>query len=486
MLFKKFRVCDIATELLWPYFIFVSMGMLREFSYISCFVHLIKAKASSNMSTPYPSQQQKKKGGNEPWRNKDRHYCAVCNAWMGSDRQSILLHENGKKHREAVEADLKRRREDKVKKEKDESDLEKVFAKVNAAAAGGSSVVVGSSFGVKKPWELQNAPYGAISSTSLLVTGSSIPPNEQQPPKIQSRDVKPEKARSVFTMIPAEKKKEEVTLPDLNTGHYNIEGTTYLDGYTYATILEEGMPIQLWIGDPNALDGEKRDLRSFHYWKMALLAKVVRKRSSGSEQVTSCHVSYLLHSDDDDETLESNVSPSRIRLVLGSDPLLPSTLEEAHLALLGGEQTIQVLPEGNNTKQEIDENTGLSTWSTTAIRKVSSHYEQNQERKRKREHEKELAEYKEKKGKEIKARMMEEAKYANAHDSALGAYDVWSSVTSSVEGKTAAYKGVDIHKEIKVEVADTAKSLSKGMGNVAFKKTKVKKKSIRRTSADDE
>ena len=80
---------------------------------------------------------------------------------------------------------------------------------------------------------------------------------------------------------------------------------------------------------------------------------------------------------------------------------------------------------------------------------------------------------------------MEEAKYANAHDSALGAYDVWSSATSAVEGKTAAYKGVDIHKETKVEVADTAKSLSKGMGSVAFKKKKVKKKSIRRTSADD-
>ena len=104
------------------------------------------------------------------------------------------------------------------------------------------------------------------------------------------------------------------------------------------------------------------------------------------------------------------------------------------MALLGGEQTIQV--DGNNAdgiaKQEIDENTGLYTWSTTAIRKVSSHYEQNQERKRQREHEKELAEYKEKKEKEIKARMMEEAKYANAHDSALGAYDVWSSATSSV------------------------------------------------------
>jgi len=168
--------------------------------------------------------------------------------------------------------------------------------------------------------------------------------------------------------------------------------------------------------------------------------------------------------------------------------LIPSTLEEAHLALLGGEQTIQL--DDNNTggtaKHEVDENTGLSTWSTTAIRKVSSHYEQNQERKRKREHEKELAEYKEKKEKEIQARKMEEAKYANAHDSALGAYDVWSSsATSAVEGRSAAYKGVDIHKETKVEVADTAKSLSKGMGNVAFKKKKVKKKSIRRTSADD-
>mmetsp|Transcript_1965 Transcript_1965/g.2907 ORF Transcript_1965/g.2907 Transcript_1965/m.2907 type:complete len:246 (+) Transcript_1965:399-1136(+) len=245
------------------------------------------------------------------------------------------------------------------------------------------------------------------------------------------------------------------------------------------------MPIQLWIGDPNASDGEKRDLRSFNYWKIALLAKVVKKRKSGNEQeVSSCHVSYLQNSDDNVETLESNVSPSRIRLVLGSDPLLPSTLEEAHLALLGGEQTIQV--DDNNADGIVDENTGLSTWSTTAIRKVSSHYEQNQERKRKREHEKELAEYKVKKEKEIKARMMEEAKYANAHDSALGAYDVWSSATSAVEGKTAAYKGVDINKETKVEVADTAKSLSKGMGSVAFKKKKVKKKSIRRTSADDE
>ena len=412
---------------------------------------------------------------------------------MGSDRQSILLHENGKKHREAVEADLKRRREEKAKREKDKSDLERVFAQVNAAAGGGSGDGVGSSFGARKPWEQPSAQFCAsVPSNSLVGSSTALPNNIQQQqqkqqkqhqPKIQSRDMKPkpEKTSSGFVNISTEK---NGPVPDVDAGHYNIEETIYLDGSIYAPLFEEGMPVQLWIGDPNALDTQKRDLRSFHYWKMALLAKVVRKSKPGNnDEVTSCHVSYLQSKDDDDETLESNVSPSRIRLVLGADPLIPSTIEEAQLALMGGEQTIVVNNNADgNTKQEIDENTGFSTWSTTAIRKVSSHYEQNQERKRKREHEKEVKEYKEKKEKELKARKMEEAKYANAHDSALGAYDVWS---SSAGGKAAAYKGVDINKEVKVEVADTAKSLSKGMGNVAFKKKKVKKKSIRRTTTDD-
>ena len=402
-----------------------------------------------------------------------------------------------------MESDLKRRREEKTRREKDRSDLDKVFAKVNAAVAAGSSSSSSSgggsynnNFGVRKPWEqpiIQYQPHVKPEKSSSSSNDVSLRPVKQTPPLGSSSSLSAAAAME--------------TTPDVNAGHYNIEGTSYLDGYIFATILEEGMPIQLWMGDPNASDAEKRDLRSLNNWKMALLAKVVRKRNNPGGTTSSnvvdtattstttntlCHVSYLQNSNDNDETLETNVPPARIRLVLGSDPLIPSTLEEAHLALLGGEQIIQVA-EGSNDgaaqqqQQQIDENTGLSTWSTTAIRKVSSHYEQNQERKRKREHEKELAEYKKKKEKELKARMMEEAKYANAHDSALGAYDVWSSsAASAVEGKTAAYKGVDINKETKVEVLDTAKSLSKGMGNVAFKKKKVNKKSIRRTSADDD
>ena len=77
------------------------------------------------------------------------------------------------------------------------------------------------------------------------------------------------------------------------------------------------------------------------------------------------------------------------------------------------------------------------------------------------------------KSKEIQARKMEEAKYVNAHDSALGTYDVWSSPTSAVEGKTRAYKGVDITKETKVVIADTRSKSSK-------------KKNVRITLADED
>jgi hypothetical protein len=53
-------------------------------------------------------------------------------------------------------------------------------------------------------------------------------------------------------------------------GHYDLEGTTYLEGQVYANVLEEGMPIQLWKGSTIATDGERRDLRNSSNWKMAL------------------------------------------------------------------------------------------------------------------------------------------------------------------------------------------------------------------------
>ena len=351
--------------------------------------------------TNHHQQQNKGKGGNEPWRSKDRHYCSICNAWMGSDRQSIMLHENGKKHRGAVELDLKKRRDDKLAKEKHKKDLDSVFASVNAAvgisvgSAGGSS-----NFGVaKKPWEQYQT--NVVAAQAQAVLSSSTSSQQAVLPTIKKEPIKVTSSSSTATAAVARQKQKQPELFDPTIGHYEIEGITYLEGSIYANILEEGMPIQLWMGSTLATTDEKRDLRNYNHWKkMALVAKVVtkKKRKSAcedygecSKQEVSCHVSYLQNETDDDETIESNVPPSRIRLVLGSDPLIPGTLQEAHLALLGGEQIIQVKEEGDDKKndsnnnnntttasQVVDENTGLSSWSTTTIRKVSSQYERNQ------------------------------------------------------------------------------------------------------------
>ena len=394
--------------------------------------------------------------------NNDRHYCPLCNAWMASDRQSISLHENGKKHREAVEKDLTRRRDEKKRKEKEERDLESVFRAVNAAAYGGGVAAVPSS--------------GVTSSGFVQQPVQQLPkPKAAKPVKpkaVTSSEIKPAPAPSSIKSIPIS------TVPDKDTGHYELEGIIYLEGSTYASCLEDNIPVQLWTGNPNATDVELRDLRNFNYWKTALLVRVIRTQTTnkGSETIT-CHVSHLNNSQDE-EVLEKNVSPRRIRLVLGSDPSLPSTLEEARLALTGGEQTVMVSND-DDKEPEIDENTGFSTWSTTTVTKISTHYyEAHQEKKRKLRQEKETKERNEKKEHEIAGRKMEEAKYENAHDSALGAYDVFQKGGGN-------YKGVDITKDGKVEVGDTAKSLSKGLGNVGFKKRKVVKKGTRKTSADE-
>lgn len=391
--------------------------------------------------------------------NNDRHYCPLCNAWMASDRQSISLHENGKKHREAVEKDLTRRRDEKKRKEKEEKDLESVFRKVNAAAG----VTVGGSGFVQQMPVVQQQPK----------------PKAVKKPKIEdSSSAKPAAVPSAVKSTAI-----DTAAVDANTGHYELEGITYLEGSIYASCLfEDNMPIQLWTGNPNASDVELRDLRNMNFWKTALLARVVRSDANKAAENITCHVSYLDNSTTDvDEVLEKNVPSRRIRFVLGSDLSLPSTLEEARLALTGGEQTVMVDTTNNDEPAEIDENTGFSTWSTTTIKKISTHYyEANQEKKRKQREEKESKERNEKKEHEIRGRQMEEAKYENAHDSALGAYDVWN--TSDKQG---SYKGVDITKDGKVEVSETAKSLSKGLGNVGFKKRKVVKKGTRKTSADE-
>ena len=77
------------------------------------------------------SSQQPK----QSWQHDERHYCSVCNAWMGSDRQSILIHENGKKHQENVERALQEKRVNKQKEGQAQKFLADSLKQMEAAAA---------------------------------------------------------------------------------------------------------------------------------------------------------------------------------------------------------------------------------------------------------------------------------------------------------------------------------------------------------------
>lgn len=280
-----------------------------------------------------------------------------------------------------------------------------------------------------------------------------------------------------------------------------------MEGNIYAPLFMKDMPIQIWTGAATAKSIDLQKVENQVYWKTGLLCKISKQPSgddddrdvdSNDDDKIVCDVAYLLNPSDDDETFESNVPSNRLRILVGSgnrsEDAIPNSLEEARLDLMGGEEVIENDATAETGAQDIvDENTGFSGWNTVSIRKVTVNKELKEERARlraKRQFEHELQE---KNKKDIEERKMEEARYANADDSALGAYDVWN-VTSQAKG--GGYKGVDINSEAKVDhVADSVSQLSKGKASVTFKKKKkfgdakdggkMKKKFRRVTSADD-
>jgi len=528
----------------------------------------------------------------EPWRqNPTRHYCPLCSVWMASDRTSIAVHENGRKHREAAEANLQKRRGDKLEEERKRKEMESSLAAIERAAGrkmeedlksgafGSAAGPVGGVGGYPTGGAFASAASAASAAArgaSALPTGtcaSSTAPavphhastaaaaqkpaagagteakaeltswNERKNKRKAAADARyggtidgSSTARTNDAVDGIDKKQRTVRKLADDEGHYVLntsDGTssTYLEGKVYAPILEEDVPIQIWTGETTAsemasVEREMRRLDRQHLWKMGLVVRV-RKREKGGKDTghgdggksgsveeslnggekdatasppeakdgghIMVDVAYLRNPTDENETIEKAVEPYRIRLLLGSDEMIPSTIEEARLDLMGGEEIINDadVSSGAAAAPAIDENTGLATWGTVQVRKVSANRQIKEERARARAKRREEAERARQQERQEQERKMEEAKVANADDSALGSYDVWS-------GGKAGYKGVDIARSDKVDVADTAKSLAKGKGGVAFKKRKsgggggsafknAKKKANRRvTSADDD
>ncbi len=404
----------------------------------------------------------------EPWRNVERHYCAICNAWMGSDRQSIMLHENGKKHLENQEKAMQQKRKDKQKEEQQHKFLQSSLQQMEQTALQShlqQDTLVASS--ILRPTVVHSTPQVVSSIAPTQPTSKATDKEEKEKWK------KRRKEREKDTDDGKEQVKLKRRKIEPNQGHYEYDGKVFLEGPVFGDILEEDMPVQIWTGPELANVQEKRLSERDMYWKTALIVAVRQDK---------VHVAYLASSNDMDETVEKNVPLDRIRIILGADESIPDTLEEARLMAMGGEE-IQIKP---SKSVPVDEATGLSGWSTVTIKRTTVRQEVKEERGKLREKRKQAIAEQGAKEKEAESRKMEEAKAANADDSALG-----SMYFAELGREVRGYKGVDISDtgDDKLTVADTAKSLAAGKTSIGFKKKGKKpmaNRSRRTTSADDD
>ena len=411
---------------------------------------------------------------------------------MGSDRQSILLHEQGKKHKENVESALEQKRMDRQTQDSAAKELQKALAHMNSAAIKGHLQDVGR-YGVSA---LHSA---SANNNAAAATGVRVPTPQQQRQKSAAPAPTINKKEEMAAWASKKKKREDEKAKDSDEdeepetkkarrqlahdeGNYTIGDNTYLEGVTFIDLLEDDMPVDVWIGAAGASLAEKRLLEKQHYWQTGLIIKI-RKSSQDAETGKVLDVSYLKEANDTDETLEKSVAPNRIRILLGSDESLPDTLEEARIAATGGQVVAEPQQQQQQVVHTVDENTGLSSWGTIEIRKTTVRQELKEERERARLKRREEAGQQDEELKRAEGRRMEEARVDNAEDSALGAYDVWNA------GK-AGYKGVNIHANDKMTAADAAGTSLSGGKKVEFKKKsafqkKGKKQNRRTTSADD-
>jgi WW domain-binding protein 4 len=442
------------------------------------------------------------KGGREPWRNKERHYCAVCNSWMGSDRQSILLHEQGKKHQENVIKSLKQNQLDRKKEEQSKSYLQKTLAQITSSAVSSHChdiAIYGDS--ALHAVAVQNQQSKDTVATTFEIKNDVAPPHTLSKREEKKAWISKKKKREEDKEI--ERDGGMVDIDERQTkrinshrtpeeGNYTMGDNVYLEGATFINLLEPDMPIEIWIGNKAATSAEKRLPEYQHNWKPGIVVKI-RDSLHDSETGKVLDISYLQKLSDTEETLEKSVLPNRLRIILGSDESIPDTLEEAQIAASGCEQQAHIVVENirnqdiatNNTITNSKDTAELSSWTTVEIRTTTRRQELRAERERERQEQQDETNRLVQERRREQGRRMEEARIDNAEDSALGAFDVWNNGT---EG----YKGVNIHQTQKWTVAETTMENNiPTKGKVEFKKknsfqTKKNKQNNRRiTSSED-
>ena len=266
--------------------------------------------------------------------NYERHYCEICNVWMGSDRQSILLHENGKKHIENVERQLQDKRREKTAQDTEAAALAASLKQMEAAARSSMAQDLGyfahvpysanavpppppttSSYGMPYHSQQQQQqqqqhqfpqtvpsytplPPPPPRSQPLPPPAAASAPNEKKEWEIRKKQRLEEKTRDKSTKEEDETDYDnEISLQpnrrhiDPNEGHYTLDhdddnnkNKTYLEATVFGDILEEDMPIQLWTGATNATLAEQRLPDRALYWKDALVAAVRQQQQQQQQQ----------------------------------------------------------------------------------------------------------------------------------------------------------------------------------------------------------
>jgi U1 zinc finger len=451
------------------------------------------------------------------WRDNnhyERHYCEICNVWISSDRASILTHQNGKKHAEKVQEFQAQKAKETAAQEKQQSALQKSLQQMEAAAAasfqqdyglfagsmGAAPVTVHATFGAPPPVVSSSLgiPHSPPPPPPVSSSGPLAPPTasttkqekKEWEARKHHRDEENKKKRNKDEEdedVSSNSKRRKVKVGEAD-GHYPTADQlqTWLEGVVFGDILEEDMPIQVWLGNATVSGRELSLPENQRHWKDGLVA-AVRHRPSAEHHADRLvvDIAYLHDSNDADEQLKRSVPLQHIRILLGNDAddRIPATLEEARLLAMGGEEIVLKQPKKETAADPaMEEATGLSGWSTVKIKRTTVRSELKEEREAERQKRKAAAAALEKQAKEAEARRMEEAKVSNANDSALGAYDVWSRTKDG-------YKGVNIHGTAeKTDVHEFGKKLAGDGCTVGFKKKSkaaAKKNQNRRTTSAD-
>jgi hypothetical protein len=446
----------------------------------------------------------------------ERYYCETCNVWLASDKASVLTHRNGKKHLDNTKFAQSKKLNASAAQEKQQAAMQASLKQMEMAAKAsyqqdyclfaestmGLAPLTAASINSVPNENILNSNHPApqISSSSDIFKEPVVKHERKEwDDRKKQRDAEKQKHRvnqdasNEDNESGSNHKRRKITINE-NDGYYSTgENTVWLNGAIYGEILEEDMPIQIWLGNAAATETELKLPENQRHWKDGLIVALRTSTQQSNDMFEDrmvVDVAYLDKPNDSDELMKKSVRLRHVRILLGNeaDDRIPTTLDEARVLAMGGE----VVKPSNieSASLEIDESTGLSGWSTVHINRTTIRNEMKAERDLIRKERKEAVTKAEKAAKDAERRRMEEAKVSNADDSALGAYDIW--------GRTKdGYKGVQIHvnessvNTAKISVHDYGKKLAMDGVNTGFKNKstgtlKKKRQNRRTTSADDD